>query len=269
MPTHCSPASQSAKAPAERIRQVAGADPYVRLRLDDAAVGEVLIDSSGHAGCAVAWTTVRPSGQRWAVGCGEEASAIALLLERLHGHERVDGVTVPADAFGALPGHLTSPDPGHWSLWELDRLTSPEPGSAVTLDPSDPRIRELLTYSPSAHVFPGDRQAHWAGVEEDGSLLSVAAEVREPNGYAHVVSVCTHPAVRGRRLAGAAIGHLVQRARSTGCTGVMLEMYAANEPGRQAYRRIGFREVGQYRSGLIDRTLPNGPLPTRPLPSSG
>lgn len=256
MPTHCSPASQGTSTQADRIREVAGSDPYVRLRLDEAGIREVFVEETDGVFHAVAWSTHRQSGQRWGIALGEDAAAISGLLECLDQRAPLDGVTVPADAFWGLPDRLSSPDPGHWSLWELDRLARPDPGQAIALDPADPRIAGLLAHSPSAHVFPGDRAAHWAGVEESGDLLSVAAQYREGNGYAHVVSVCTHPSARGRRLAEASIGLLVEQARSSGCTGVLLEMYAANEPGRRAYRRMGFAEVGQYRSGLLAHALP-------------
>lgn len=255
MPAHSSPASQGPSALADRIRQAAGSDPYVRLRLNEAGIEEVLVEETDGDLGAVAWSTRRPSGQRWGIALGKDATLMSALLQRLDQHWPLDGVTVPADASGGLPDHLSSPDPGHWSLWELDRLAQPNAGAAIALDPADPRIARLLAHSPSAHVFPGERAAHWAGVEESGNLLSVAAQYREANGYAHVVSVCTHPSARGRRLAEASIGHLVQEARSTGCTGVLLEMYTANEPGRRAYRRMGFVEVGQYRSGLLAHAL--------------
>jgi len=100
-------------------------------------------------------------------------------------------------------------------------------------------------------VFPGDRPAQWAGIVEGNALLCVAARFDESNGYAHVVSVCTHPRARGRGLAQQAIGLLVERARGEDCRGVMLEMYASNEPARRAYGRMGFAEVGRYKSGLL------------------
>jgi GNAT superfamily N-acetyltransferase len=234
------------------IRRAAGDDPYVRLRLDPARVDDVLINGPAGGVCAVAWSSTRPNGERWGVACGRQPEELAELLVRLNQRRALDGVTVPAEAFAVLPAHLASPKPGHWSLWELPPIAGPDPGGASILDPDDERIRPLLSHSSSAHVFPGDRPARWAGVVEGDTLVSVAAEFREPSGLAHVVSVCTLPQARGRGLAGQAIGRLVQQARSEGCSGVVLEMYAANEPARHAYRRLGFVEVGQYRSGLLD-----------------
>jgi len=244
-----------------RIRRARPADPYIRLRLYSGAIDEVLIDDadlpdhdahSKPTDICVAWTAHRPNGERWAVACGSDGAALVRLLEELHRLQPLDGVTVPAECFTLLPAHLTSPRPGYWSLWELPQSAHQNPGNALILDEADPRIRPLLTHSSSAHVFPGDRPANWAGVELGGELGAVGAEVREPNGLAHLVSICTHPDFRGRGLATATIGRLVQHARAQACTGVTLEMYADNESGRRAYRRAGFLEVGRYRSGLLD-----------------
>jgi GNAT superfamily N-acetyltransferase len=249
---------------AEQIRRAAPTDPFVRLRLHDDAVAAAVID-----GPAVAWMSIRSaarrreSGQdgiavvqeRWASVCGTDPERMVRALVALDSRVSVDGVTVPEGIFGLLPPRLTSTDPGHWSLWELGSDAPGEPGRARLLDPADRRIRPLLQYSPSAHVFPGDRPAEWAGIVEGDDLLAVAARIDEPNGFAHVVSVCTDPRARGRRLAQQAIGLLIEQARRDGCRGVMLEMYASNEPARRAYHRMGFTEVGRYLSGLLVRRV--------------
>ncbi|MBU6243638.1 MAG: GNAT family N-acetyltransferase [Actinomycetales bacterium] len=251
----------------------APADPYVRLRLHDDAIAEAVIDGPAVAWMSIRNATRRPSGrslgagddgpaavrERWGSLCGSDAPRMIRALVELDsrvgldGRGGLDGVTVPAGIFGLLPPGLTSPDPGHWSLWELSDDAHAVPGRARLLDPADDRIRPLLMHSPSAHVFPGDRPAQWAGIVEGDDLLAVAARIDEPNGFAHVVSVCTDPRARGRRLAQQAIGLLIEQARSDGCRGVMLEMYASNDPARRAYLRMGFAEVGQYMSGLLYR----------------
>lgn len=252
MPPEPSSPQQIPSQAIARLAQVLPDDPYIRLRLPASTVDEVLVEEPHLGPAAAAWTSRRPNGERWGIACGGPPATLARLLADLHDRQPLDGVTVPDEAFASLAAHLTSPRPGHWSLWELREGAHPDPGSACLLEPGDERIRELLAHSPSAHVFPGDRPATWAGVQQAGTLLSVAAQYREANGLAHLVSICTHPSARGRGLAGAAIGLLVQQARAQGCTGVMLEMYAANEAGRRAYRRAGFVELAQYRSGLLD-----------------
>jgi ribosomal protein S18 acetylase RimI-like enzyme len=146
---------------------------------------------------------------------------------------------------------MKGPQPAHWSLFLLDRGQTREPAArerlaAVELLPDDERIGDLLRHSSSAHVFPGDaRGPRWAGVIEDDQLMSVAGALREPTGALHIVSVCTHPAARGRRLAEASIAALISPGE------VFLEMYSSNEQGRRVYERMGFVEVGRYASWLL------------------
>jgi ribosomal protein S18 acetylase RimI-like enzyme len=165
----------------------------------------------------------------------------------------VDGVTVPEEAFAALPEHLRSPSPGHWCFWHRGVDDLPSSGDAVLLDDDDPRIAALLEHSESAHVFPGDpRIVRWAGVLEDDELLSVAGQVTERSGAAHLVSVCTAPAARGRGLAAQACAAVMQAAAGAGAPAIVLEMYVANDAGRRTYERLGFVEAGRYRSGLLN-----------------
>jgi predicted GNAT family acetyltransferase len=79
----------------------------------------------------------------------------------------------------------------------------------------------------------------------------VAAQRAEATGAAHIVSVCTDPAQRGRGLAGHACTRIMQAAVADGAPAIVLEMYVANEAGRRAYQALGFEEVGRYRSGLL------------------
>ena len=83
-------------------------------------------------------------------------------------------------------------------------------------------------------------------------LVAVAGQITEPSGAAHLVSVCTDPDHRGRRLARQACLGIMHRAVADGAPMLVLEMYAANEAGRRAYSALGFVEAGTYRSGLLD-----------------
>lgn len=219
--------------------------------------------SVGLAGVAegrnVAWPgrASRP-GERWATGLGEDPRIVARLVVAIAERHAIDGVTVTEEAFDALPAHLRSPDPGRWSFWTFDAAEeSLDAEGAVDIAFDDPRIAPLLEHSDSAHVFPGDpRIVRWAGVEEDGRLLSVAGQVTEPSGAAHLLSVCTHPSARGRGLARRVCSHLIERTRADGAPMIVLEMYTANEAGRRLYTALGFRERGRYASGLLAHALP-------------
>lgn len=239
-------------------------DPLVRWMVVRAGRGDAEGDLSvGLTGISegphVAWLgrAARP-GERWVTGLGEDPAIVARLVAAIAEQHAVDGVTVTDEAFEALPSHLRSPDPGRWSFWTLepsDDCLDADGVVDVALD--DPRIRPLLEHSDSAHVFPGDpRLVRWAGVEEGGRLLSVAGQVTEESGAAHLLSVCTHPSARGRGLARRSCSRLIEQARADGAPMIVLEMYSANEAGRRTYSALGFREQGRYVSGLLPHALP-------------
>lgn len=223
-------------------------DPLLRFRVSGLSKG-----SAARDGDHVGWTSLRgrSHGECWATVLGTDQQRVVALLEELCAAEPVDGVTVRARHFAGLPERIKGPQPAYWSLFLLDptqsrRRVSQECVVAVELPPDDDRIGELLRHSTSAHVFPGDaRSPRWAGVIEDDQLVSVAGALREPSGALHIVSVCTHPDARGRRLAEASIAALLTQGE------VYLEMYSSNEQGRSAYERMGFVEVGRYASALL------------------
>jgi predicted GNAT family acetyltransferase len=85
--------------------------------------------------------------------------------------------------------------------------------------------------------------------------VTVAAQVTEESGAAHIVSVCTDPQYRGRGLARRACSRIMRSAMDEGAPMLILEMYTANEAGRRAYSALGFTEVGRYASGLLAHAL--------------
>jgi ribosomal protein S18 acetylase RimI-like enzyme len=210
-------------------------------------------------GSNVAWLgrAARP-GERWVTGVGEDPDSVVRLVTRIADEHEVDGVTVSASAFEHLPTRLRPPDPGRWSFWVLDeQAAAVGSAGAHALELDDPRILPLLSHSDSAHIFPGDpRMVRWSGIEKDGTLLSVAGQVTEASGAAHVLSVCTHPDARGQGLAREVCAHLIAAARADGAPAVVLEMYTANEAGRRTYTSLGFRECGRYASGLLASGTP-------------
>jgi GNAT superfamily N-acetyltransferase len=229
--------------------QVRPTDPFVRWVVFDREPPALV-----HDGTNVAWLgrASRP-GEAWITGLGDDPTAVVRLVEELVGQHEVDGITVSESAFALLPERLRSPDPGHWCFWMLDPagLTLP-PTTAIELALDDPRISPLLAHSDSAHIFPGDPAiVRWAGVVEGDRLVAVAGQVTERSGAAHLVSVCTDPQHRGRRLAGEACLGVMRAAVAEDAPMLVLEMYAANDAGRRAYRALGFTETGRYYSGLL------------------
>jgi ribosomal protein S18 acetylase RimI-like enzyme len=227
------------------LLRVQPADPLLRFRVSGSSRG-----SAARDGDVVGWTALRGRNhdECWATVLGTDLHRVVALLEELRSVEHIVGMTVRAESFAGLPEKFKGGEPAHWSLFLLDRaqLRERPTAAASELPPDDVRIAGLLRYSKSAHVFPGDaKRPRWAGVIEGGQLVSVAGVVREPSGARHIVSVCTHPDARGRRLAEASIAALIDPGE------VFLEMYSSNEQGRRAYERMGFVEVGRYASAVL------------------
>lgn len=235
--------------PLQPLLQARPTDPFVQWMVRDLVPDHLVVDGEN-----IAWIWGgRTSGEVWATALGEDAERAAGLIATLAELTSVDGVTVPDDAFEFLPTHLQSPDPGHWCYWTLDPTDAPAASEvAVDLALDDPRISGLLAHSTSAHVFPGDPEVvRWAGVVDGDRLVSVAGQVTERTGAAHIVSVCTDPMVRGRGLAREVCSRIIHDAIADGSPQIVLEMYAANEAGRRTYSALGFAEVGRYKSGLL------------------
>ncbi len=235
--------------PLQPLLQARPTDPFVRWMVRDLVPDQLAVD-----GDHVAWIwSGRENGEVWATALGSHPARVVALVEQLASATAVDGVTVPDNAFDVLPRELQSPDPGHWCYWTLDPHHAPAVSDvAVDLSLDDPRIAELLIHSTSAHVFPGDPNlVRWAGVLDGDRLVSVAGQVTERTGAAHIVSVCTDPSVRGRGLARHACTGIIHGAIADGAPQIVLEMYAANEAGRRTYSALGFAEVGRYKSGLL------------------
>lgn len=226
-------------------------DPFVRWRMDYEVFGAAI------DGDHVAWVRGAdygaPATETWCTTLGSDPVRIAALIDRLDAEHHVQGVTVEEDVLDQLPDRLRPPEHGHWCYWTINPAdVSSEPVRAIELAPDDPRIDAVLAHSPSAEVFAGDpRVRRWAGVVDGDTLLAVGAEQRRHNGAAHLLSICTAPEARGQGLAYDVCLLLMQGAGTEGVPIIFLEMYAANDAGRKVYTRLGFAEVGRYRSGRL------------------
>lgn len=226
-------------------------DLFVRWRID-----YEVFDAAAD-GDHVAWVRGAeygaPASERWCTTLGDDPARIAALIERLDAAHDLHGVTVEEDVLDRLPVHLRPPEHGHWAYWTIEPALVPaSPTRAMVLEPDDTRIDEVLAHSPSAEMFAGDpRIRRWAGVVDGDTLLAVGAEQRRHNDAAHILSVCTVPEARGRGLAYDTCLLLMQAARDDGVPFIFLEMYADNEAARRVYRRLGFTEVGRFRSGRL------------------
>lgn len=113
-------------------------------------------------------------------------------------------------------------DAGAADMFELATMTKPGP------------------WRPHSHLMGG-----FVGVSEGGRLLAMAGERMKLPGWTEVSGVCTHPDARGRGLATALMGAVIERVLARG-EQAFLHTYADNHGAIALYRRLGFevrREV--------------------------
>ena len=86
---------------------------------------------------------------------------------------------------------------------------------------------------------------------EGGEVVFKADIGAVSRGVCQVQGVWVAPAHRGRGIGAAGTAAVVEYARTTIAPVVSLYVNDFNHPARAAYRRVGFREVGQYASVLF------------------
>jgi predicted GNAT family acetyltransferase len=86
---------------------------------------------------------------------------------------------------------------------------------------------------------------------EDGTVLFKAEIGAVSRAACQIQGVWVSPAYRGRGIGTAGTAAVVEYARSVLAPVVSLYVNGFNRPARAAYRRVGFREVGQYASVLF------------------
>ena len=86
---------------------------------------------------------------------------------------------------------------------------------------------------------------------EDGEVLFKAEIGAVSRAACQVQGVWVAPAYRGRGIGSAGTAAVVEHARTTIAPVVSLYVNDFNAPARAAYRRVGFRDVGQYASVLF------------------
>lgn len=231
-------------------------DPYLRWRAGSELTDPVIVIDDN-----VGWVWERHwdgSHEGWATVIGDDPAVAARIIDALRARRPFEGVTVRRRILDGLPEQLRPVGYGEWCPWTLDpsRVTWDRDPEVVDLDRADPstaaRIDALLAHSESAYIMSDDEDVtHWVGIERDGDLSAVAASHPEPSGAAHIVSVCTHPDVRGQRLAERVCRTLMRIARDEGVPMIYLEMYAHNEAGSRLYERIGMRQAPVFASGQL------------------
>ena len=193
----------------------------------------------------LAW--VRTNGpQLECLGPSAEAMVGELLAADPHLAERV---------LLRRPTSLTGADPSEWD-YRWTSTPPPRPTHDVTWLTDDEAITALLdAASPTASVRPGDPTVRrWAGVQAEGVVVAVAADVSLAPRHALIGSVATHPAHRGRGLAFDVTSWLTAQLLAEGKPFVGLGVFADNPVALRLYDRLGFADEHH----LISCALPGG-----------
>ncbi|MEV4432057.1 GNAT family N-acetyltransferase [Streptomyces sp. NPDC049585] len=170
------------------------------------------------------------------------------------------GLTVPrgTDLTG-LPGTAVADETyEHWELMTATRAPQPHPleERVRTDDAGIPEITALLTAaSPGYAVRPGDPTVQtWATLRtEDGELAAAGALQRRPGtGTAHLASIATAPALRGRGLAAAVTGRLTRDVLAGGEAVCTLSVHSDNASAVRLYRRLGYTTAQEFTSVQLE-----------------
>ncbi|MFT3696522.1 MAG: GNAT family N-acetyltransferase [Kofleriaceae bacterium] len=147
---------------------------------------------------------------------------------------------VPAiDALGARLGWRRVFE-GHEMIWRGGGTDDPRCVSSATLDHPLWRrefIAEAFATGGTPPEVPRDRMFVWC----DPEPRAMAGIIPLSDDVTRIVLVYTPPEFRGRGYAGALVGALAHRARTT----VSLDVSVDNPAGLRAYERVGFVRVGR------------------------
>jgi ribosomal protein S18 acetylase RimI-like enzyme len=100
-------------------------------------------------------------------------------------------------------------------------------------------------------VFGGDGLESIA--ERRAPWLTCAID--PPEGAWVIELVATLPAFRGKGLSAALLDASLERGRAAGCREAVITYEIGNEPAAAAYRKAGFRFVGERRDPAFERTF--------------
>lgn len=106
----------------------------------------------------------------------------------------------------------------------------------------DTGVAELLEEaSPTSYAWPGDAGiSRWAGIEDSGQLLSVAADAWSAPEVGFIAGVATRPAARGRGLSRQVCAFVTaELVKRHGQAALMVD--GSNDTAIGLYRKLGYR----------------------------
>lgn len=171
---------------------------------------------------------------------------------------RPAGFTLPRGGERLLPATLRADGVDHWDFrWTHSAPPRQEQEQLVAVEPK-PDQQELAMFladaSPSHSVEPGDPKIRrWVSVRDaNGRLLAIGADTRRPaTGVAHIASIATRRAARGRGLGAAVTAWLTRQTLADGARVVTLGIYSENAVAQRLYTRLGFAPGAHYSSGRL------------------
>lgn len=122
-----------------------------------------------------------------------------------------------------------------------------EPATEADLDAIDEldqhsfksRVRSMRT------TFEGELKREWARIDvmRDGTRIVAFCNYWLVTTELHILAIATHPDCRGKGIATQLLGHILEHAKSIGCSLATLEVRRGNKPAIALYERAGFKTV--------------------------
>ncbi|MDQ2742388.1 MAG: GNAT family N-acetyltransferase [Chloroflexota bacterium] len=198
--------------------------------------------------------------------CGEQAG-IRAVMDQVEGLPETISLSVLPDDLPAVKMRYGVKD-----AWIMLRMVMTADEVVPARMPADIEIRRLdpsyaspladLYQSPWGAVFPPDamlEEGVYFGALAGETLVAVAGThaISERFRIACVGGVFTDPAYRGRGLAQATTGAVVQKLAAGGIELIALNVRADNQTAVAAYRRLGFREQCRFWEGQASLLHPH------------
>ena len=115
------------------------------------------------------------------------------------------------------------------------------------------RLREAAGLSPkSAAAAAAGLPNSWAAAlvrTAEGSAVGMGRLIGDGGCFFQLVDVAVSPDHQRRGIGGAILAHLLERLRADAPEGAYVSLFA-DPPGRQLYRRYGFRETAPDQVGM-------------------